>query len=185
MKGKDNRRLIYTAMFLYIIIYYIFNLFSKTGDQHFEIVRISFETIALIITLLISIKLNVENNKKSLILPTVLIDTLCNFIGQIIEIYQRIVMKTNVANYLMKDTLSVLASILFFIVMIFNPLSHIFLRKELIIFRRDSSIKASSQTSSEISAKGTILLKFSAKQFKTCVSFSDRFSLFPLAVRVR
>lgn len=116
MRIKDNRKLIYFAMFFYMMIYYIFNIIFITENEYFEMIRIGFETIALILTLLIAIKLNLKNSKKTLILPAVLIIIIFNVGGQIFEIYQRIILEKNIPNYLFKDTLSVLSSILFFIV---------------------------------------------------------------------
>lgn len=118
--NKDKKSLLYSSMAFYIIIYYTFIIFFNNKIEQFEIIRIGFETIALLGVLIAVIIINLKSNKKTLILPTILLIVLCNIIGQGLEIYYEIVLKSNMPNYLAKDTLSSLSVFILFIVFIYE-----------------------------------------------------------------
>lgn len=117
---KNKKSLIYSAMTLYISIYYIFIIFFNNKIKNFEAIRTGFETFALILVLTSVIIINLKSNKKTLILPSILLIVLCNFIGQGFEIYNEVVLRSTIFNYFTKDILSSISVFILFIVFIYE-----------------------------------------------------------------
>lgn len=118
MEESTKKKLTYLLMIIYMLCYYIFVIFFKDTTENFELIRISFESLALIFILFMMAKLNIKGNKGLPLIVTTLLAIIANSIGQVFEVYYKSIKQTDVRNYLVKDGLSIIVSIIFFIVFI-------------------------------------------------------------------
>ena len=120
MDYRHKKKLTYSTMLVYMLAYYMFVIFFKNSTQNFEFIRISFETIALAAVLVLIIRLNIQVEKNTPLLMTALIAIVAISIGQGFEIYHKLIRHTVIRDYMIKDVLSIIASITFFIVFIYE-----------------------------------------------------------------
>lgn len=118
MEHKYKNKMTYFTLALYVILYYIFIIFFKNENQYFNIVSVLFSAIPLFIAVIIMIRLNAQDEKKSIILKAICISTLVNFIGQCFEIYHKIILKDTLSNYVMIDTASAVSALILFTALI-------------------------------------------------------------------
>lgn len=117
---KNKKKLMIIGISFYIIIYYMFIIFFKSQSLYSMKVEALLEIVPLLIASTVILKLAVVKGKKSIFLYSLLIVTLTNFIGRCFDIYCKVSLKTQMDNYMMLDIISVIGSLLFFVVLIYK-----------------------------------------------------------------
>lgn len=120
MEYKDKKRLVSLVTIFYILIYYTFIIFFKVESPYFSTVENLFQTIPLLIVLIVILKLNFSKDKKSFFLSSFLIIVLTNFIGRCVYIYHSTSLKVDVENRIMLDTISIIGAFVFLIAIIYK-----------------------------------------------------------------
>ena len=119
MSYKNKNKLIYFSMVSYILLYFILVVLFKNERQVLNTIHLIFITLPPIIAFLVLLDLNIKNySQKSLFLFALLMISIPKIIRVFSEIYYKLILNLELANYILADIASIISSIIFIIAII-------------------------------------------------------------------
>lgn len=116
---KNKNKLIYFSMASYILIYFILIILFKNEGQASNKVQIILITLPPIMAFFVLLDLNIkDHDRKSLFLFALLMISIPKLIRVIIEIYYKLMLNLEIANYILADIVSIISSIIFILAII-------------------------------------------------------------------